>query len=396
VFSSSIATTLDRHLYDSTYYQVGADVRLIETGDSNQPSSGGFGGPPAAPAPDAPPPEPLYFTFVPVQEHLRIPGVRAATRLGTYAASVRSTNAPERSEFVGVDRSDFPQAAFFRPDFSQQSLGDLMNLLAMDRQGIIVTQEFLNANRLRVGEPLAMSVSSVGLSVPLTFTVVGTYNLFPNDSTRPEDRATQFIGNLDYLFENAGTALPYDVLLETDPAVPLEKIVDDAGGLGFLVINGYDSRTIVQAAQARPERQGVFGLLSAGFIAASLLTIIGFILSALISFRARAIQLGMLRTVGLSAVQMGTFIVLEQVILIALGAITGSALGLLISRLFIPFMQVGGSLASSLPPFVVRIAWENLIVIYGALGFALFFALTIMLILLRRLKAFEAIKLGAT
>jgi len=396
VFSSSIATTLDRHLYDSTYYQVGADVRLIETGDSNQPSSGGFGGPPAAPAPDAPPPEPLYFTFVPVQEHLRIPGVRAATRLGTYAASVRSTNAPERSEFVGVDRSDFPQAAFFRPDFSQQSLGDLMNLLAMDRQGIIVTQEFLNANRLRVGEPLAMSVSSVGLSVPLTFTVVGTYNLFPNDSTRPEDRATQFIGNLDYLFENAGTALPYDVLLETDPAVPLEKIVDDAGGLGFLVINGYDSRTIVQAAQARPERQGVFGLLSAGFIAASLLTIIGFILSALISFRARAIQLGMLRTVGLSAVQMGTFIVLEQVILIALGAITGSALGLLISRLFIPFMQVGGSLASSLPPFVVRIAWENLIVIYGALGFALFFARTIMLILLRRLKAFEAIKLGAT
>ena len=401
VFSSSIATTLDRHLYDSTYYQIGADVRLIETGDSNQPSSGGFGGPPAAPAPaadgaGAPEAEPLYYTFVPVQEHLRIPGVRAATRLGTYAASVRSNNPPERSEFVGIDRSDFPQAGFFRPDFSQQSLGDLMNLLAIDRGGIIVTPEFLAANRLRVGEPLAMNISSVGLSVPLTFTIVGTFNLFPDDNTRPEDRATQFIGNLDYLFENAGTALPYDVLLETDPNVPLDKIVDDAGGLGFLVINGYDSRTIVQTAQARPERQGVFGLLSAGFIAASMLTIIGFILSALISFRARAIQLGMLRTVGLSAIQMGTFIVLEQIILIALGAVTGSGLGLLISRLFIPFMQVGGSLASSLPPFVVRIAWENLVVIYAALGFALFVALTIMLILLRRLKAFEAIKLGAT
>ena len=34
-------------------------LSLIETGDSNQPNSGGFGGPPAAPAPDAPPPEPM-------------------------------------------------------------------------------------------------------------------------------------------------------------------------------------------------------------------------------------------------------------------------------------------------------------------------------------------------
>jgi putative ABC transport system permease protein len=49
-----------------------------------------------------------------------------------------------------------------------------------------------------------------------------------------------------------------------------------------------------------------------------------------------------------------------------------------------------------MPPFVVRIAWENLSLIYGALGVALFFALFIMLLLLRRLKAFEAIKLGAT
>jgi putative ABC transport system permease protein len=395
VFSSSIAHTLDEHLTASTYYRIGADMRLIETGDSNKDSPGGdFGAP--APAPSSNPEEPLFYTFVPVQEHLRIPGVKAATRLGSYVASPKVPNAPERSEFVGIDRAEFPKAAYFRGDFANVPLGEMMNVLALNRSAIIVTQEFLAANRLRVGEPLNMNISSSGLTVPLSFTIAGTYNLFPEDAIREDDRATLFIGNLDYLFENAGTPLPYDVLLSVEPGAKLEKIVDGAGGQGFLVVNGYDSRSTIQDAQAKPERQGVFGLLSAGFIAASLLTVIGFVLSALISFRARAIQLGMLRTVGLSAVQMGLFIVLEQIILIVLGAVTGSGLGLLISRLYIPFMQVGGSLASSMPPFVVRIAWENLSLIYGALGAALFFALAVMLLLLRRLKAFEAIKLGAT
>ena len=411
VFSSSIANTLDRHLVDSTYFRNGADVRMIETGDSNQKSAGGFGAPAASPNPAtqggggaaAEEEEPVYYTFVPVQEHLRIPGVKAASRVGTYRATLKITNAPANAQFIGVDRADFPQSAYFRLDFAQQTLGDLMNILASDSSAVLVSEEFLAKTRLRIGEPLAMSISTISTNAPvISFTIAGTYRLFPSEvslNNNGDEPPTYFIGNLDYFFENAGTPLPYDVLLSTDTKNPesgLDKIVDRAGSLGFLVLAGYDSRAIIKEQQARPERQGVFGLLSAGFISASLLTIIGFVLSALISFRARAIQLGMLRTVGLSAGQMGTFIVLEQVILIGLGALAGSGLGYLVSRLFIPFMQVGGSMAANVPPFIVRIAWENLALIYGALAIALFIALTIMMLLLRRLKAFEAIKLGAT
>ena len=411
VFSSSIANTLDRHLVDSTYFRNGADVRMIETGDSNQKSAGGFGAPAASPNPAtqggggaaAEEEEPVYYTFVPVQEHLRIPGVKAASRIGTYRATLKITNAPANAQFIGVDRADFPQSAYFRLDFAQQTLGDLMNILASDSSAVLVSEEFLAKTRLRIGEPLAMSISTISTNAPvISFTIAGTYRLFPSEvslNNNGDEPPTYFVGNLDYFFENAGTPLPYDVLLSTDtknPESSLDKIVDRAGSLGFLVLAGYDSRAIIREQQARPERQGVFGLLSAGFISASLLTIIGFVLSALISFRARAIQLGMLRTVGLSAGQMGTFIVLEQVILIGLGALAGSGLGYLVSRLFIPFMQVGGSMAANVPPFIVRIAWENLALIYGALAIALFIALTIMMLLLRRLKAFEAIKLGAT
>ena len=401
VFSSSIAHTLDQHLYDSAYFRVGADIRMVENGESSQRTStvgmlgGTIGGGDGAAAPEDQP-EALYYVFTPVEEHLRIPGVRNASRVGTYEAKVQSQNAPSNAMFVGIDRSNYAQIAYTRPDFLRQPLGNMMNLLAQDRSAVLVPPDFLGKNRLRVGDPLRMDVATLIGPVPITLTIAGTYNLWPYDYTLFKKDVNLFVGNLDWFFEQAGTELPYDVLLSTDGNLPERAIRERATTLGYNVVKINNARDLVDAAQALPERQGLFGLLSAGFIAASLLTIVGFVLSALISFRARAIQLGMLRTVGLSAAQMGAYITLEQLMLIGLGTVAGSGLGLLISRLFIPFLQVGGSLVTSIPPFAVQIAWNDLIYIYLAIAGALAVALTIMLILLRRLKAFEAIKLGAT
>jgi putative ABC transport system permease protein len=399
VFSSSIALTLDRHLTDSLYFRNGADIRLVEMGDPSKIDSpfAMQGSPDSnvqaveeAPAEE----EPLYYTFVPVREHLRIPGVLGAARMGEYVAQPQARNVSEKSALIGVDRVDFQQTAYFREDFSAQPLGGLMNTLAANPSALLVQRNFLAENNLRIGEPLLMNVNVSGLPArSITFTIAGAFDMFPH--LNPEENRDLFVGNLDYIFENLGTAVQYDVLLAVTPDTELDKVVDQAGSLGFLVINGEDTRAAIREAQVQPERRGLFGLLSAGFIAASLLTIVGFVLSAIITFRSRRIQLGMLRTVGLSATQMGFFIALEQVLLIGLGALAGSLLGVLVSQLFIPFMQVGGSLANTIPPFVVRIAWRDLMLIYASLALALAVALMIMLISLRRLKAFEAIKLGA-
>lgn len=401
VFSSSIALTLDRHLTDSLYFRIGADMRLVEMGDPSKVSTpfsmqGGSDSNVTATEDTAAPEEeePLYYTFVPVSEHLRIPGVKAAARVGEYMVQPQARNVAEKNALIGVDRVDFQQTAYFRDDFSPQPLGSLMNTLASNPSALLVQRNFLAQNNLRIGEPLVLNVNAGALpSHPISFTIAGTFDMFPH--ANPEEQRDLFVGNLDYIFENLGTAVQYDVLLAVAPDTDLNKIVDQAGSLGFLVVNGDDTGAAIREAQVQPERRGLFGLLSAGFIAASLLTMVGFVLSAVITFRSRRIQLGMLRTVGLSAWQMGFFIALEQVLLIGLGALAGSLLGVLVSQLFIPFMQVGGSLANTIPPFVVRIAWRDLLLIYASLALALLVALVIMLASLRRLKAFEAIKLGA-
>ena len=110
----------------------------------------------------------------------------------------------------------------------------------------------------------------------------------------------------------------------------------------------------VAKEQRRPERQGLFGFLSIGFAAAALLTVLGFLLYALFSFRRRFIELGMLRAIGLSAGQMTSFLAWELAFLILTGLVAGTVLGVLVSQIFIPSLQVGAGLEARIPPFLVR------------------------------------------
>jgi putative ABC transport system permease protein len=154
------------------------------------------------------------------------------------------------------------------------------------------------------------------------------------------------------------------------------------------------SREAIDKEQSRPERTGVFGILSVGFVAAAILTLLGFLLHSLISFRRRVIEFGVLRAIGLSVGQMISFLGLEQLLLIGAGISAGTALGIWVSDLYIPFMQVGTAKNVNIPPFVVLIAWEDIFKIYFVFAAMLVLAVVGMIWSLIRLRIFEAVKLG--
>lgn len=89
------------------------------------------------------------------------------------------------------------------------------------------------------------------------------------------------------------------------------RLVPD--GLNTFIKDWTSATQTIIDEQRKPERQGLFGLLSVGFVTAALLTVLGFILYALFSFRRRFIELGMLRAVGLSAQQMTALLASELI-----------------------------------------------------------------------------------
>ena len=164
--------------------------------------------------------------------------------------------------------------------------------------------------------------------------------------------------------------------------------------LGLIVVTAQDARAQILAEQTRPERQGLFGLLSVGFLAAAALTVLGFLVYAVVSFQRRFIELGMLRAIGLSVGQMAAYLAGEQAAVILTGMGLGTGLGVWASRLFIPYLQAGEGKTALIPPFVVQIAWEQLGTIAVLFGGMFVVAVAVLVLLLVRMRVFEAVKLG--
>ncbi|MCX7681681.1 MAG: FtsX-like permease family protein [Anaerolineae bacterium] len=389
-FSASLALTLDGHLHDRVYYRVGADLRLAEGGEfieqNDRPATPGGSTPPSGDESEG-------WAFLPIAEHRELPGVRAAVRVGNYAATASLGGRVETGRLIGLDRLDFPGVAFFRADFApQSSLIALMNALAGDRRALLVDRRFLARYGLQPGDPLNLTVDVWGERAEIEFVVAGALDLFP--SVYPED-GPYFVGNLRYLFERLGGLYPYDVWLATAPG-STEAIIAALNARGVAVSGVWDARSLIAAEQQRPQRQGLFGLLTLGFLAAGLLTIVGLALHTLLSFRERTVELGVLRVLGLSLTQMRLYLAGGLLSLLLIGLLAGTALGMATGQLFIPFLQAESGLYPDTPPLIIRTAWENIALIYVLFAAMTGLSLGVTQGLLQRMRVYEAIKMGET
>ena len=398
-YTASLAQTLDDHTYDQALYETGADMRLVEGGQTK--SSGGLvltglpgmGDTKPRQGATAGKTEAGAWEILPVDEHLKAPGVTGAARIARYPAAVRLGNTQQTGVFIGVDRAEFARVAFWRRDFAPASLGALMNALAVSPNSILLSHQALAQNGLAVGDRLRLTVEVLGSKTEMDVVVAGWFDLFP---TWYPQQGALLIGNLDYLFERVGAQVPYDVWLKVDGTRDGDEVVAGLRKVGFRISFFDDAVRTVQGQLGRPERQGIFGVLSVGFAAAAFLSAFGFLLYALFSFRRRFVELGMLRAIGLSASQMIVLLASELAFLILMGLAAGTALGAWISELFIPSLQIGNTPASRIPPYLVSIGWPTMMRMYVLLGILFLVTLILLAASLLRMRVFQAIKLGET
>lgn len=400
-FTASLAQTLDAHLYDQTYYQIGSDVRLIELGQtttSAAPTDSGDGSSAASGINNEGSSviSEERWVFVPVDEHLNVPEIQTVTRVGDFTGRIQAQGSWNEARFIGVDRLDFADASYWRYDFASASLGSLMNSLAIANDGLLLQRDFMLANSINVGDPIQVRVSSYGTGAEMTMTVVGDFEYFPTWYPDEEDAVPLMVGNLEYFFEQSGGMVPYDVWARVEPGSDMEQVIRELRPYDITVLDYRDARARIAEEQRKPERQGLFGVLSVGFLAAALLTVLGFFLYALFSFRRRFIELGTLRAIGLSPAQMTTFLACELAFLVLMGLGAGTLLGIVVSNVYIPYLQVGTTVQALTPPFLVEIAWPAVIRIYILFGTLFVVALGVLAALLLRMKIFQAIKLGET
>jgi len=417
VFTSSLAKTLDNHARDQAYQAIGADMRLEEVGENTEieldvlieklcitdPAL-------ACPWEDAVAAEAWIeemglrdiprWRFLPVQEHLKAPGVEAATRVGWYEVSRPGRQSSRSGAYIGIDRAEFASVAYWQPEFAVESMGALMNQLAIAPNGVLVSRALAEAEALTLGAPLRLTVRVadpgkvlVFHEVALDLTVAGFLDGFPG-WTDHEDPI--YVGNLDYLFQEAGGHFPHSVWLRTTAGADHPTIAKTLKSVQFNIQRWDAPEVRVQAARLRPEQQGLLGVLSMGFLIAAGLAVLGLTLYVFFSLQRRTLEVGTLRAIGVSRSQVTALMVWELAFLLGMGALGGTAIGLAVSHGFVPYMQVSRTVsARDLVPMVVNVAWEHVAQVYGVFGLLFAGMVLILILLLRRIRLYEAVTLGS-
>jgi len=343
VYTLSMAASVDQWLIDRTYYSVGSDLSFsvlpLSVGDSTEGVTVVTG------------------EWIPLPANFQdVPGIETASRVGDYPVSTRlMISGDVRGRFIAIDRLSFPQVAYFRDDFAQESLGGLMNQLATSQNAILVSEEIMEENELFIGDEINLNIGiNYEFYVSDSFKVVGTFKYFP---TVYEDEKVAFIGNLDHLNFYIGMTAPHDIWLSLEPGYTGKEVLKAIPGhLGVDTGKAGDAPERIAKEQGQFERVGVFGTLSVGFLAAVVMAIMGLLIYTYASLRERLQRFTILRAIGLLRTQISGQVVLEYAFLTAYGSIAGALIGQYASELFVPLFQFTGEEGVPLPPLIPIIA----------------------------------------
>ncbi len=309
----------------------------------------------------------------------RLPLAAATARRLSSAESVRAQIGTGSFAFlVGGVFSRLPTAAFFlRPGIDR--LPKASPVLASER--------FLADTNTRVGQVVSLSLTGGTHTVR----IAGSFRRFPTlDPTVPA------------VIVDLPTYLDFSLAGDSHVVEPSQWWLQ-AGGDGAALahrLRAAPFRSIDVVSRAEREHAlledavplGVIGALALGFAAAAAFAAVGFAASAAAAARQRTLEFAVLRSLGLRTRQLTGWVGLESALVVALSLLEGTALGLLVSWLVLPYVALGASGATPVPPVRLAVPWTTVLLLELALLVTLAAVAALQLRLVQRLRLAPALR----
>ena len=235
---------------------------------------------------------------------------------------------------------------------------------------VVASASFLRGSGHGVGDEIAVSVGGQRIQVRIEETV----DFFPTLDTFNE---SYLIADLDTIISHAnlgrvsGELSANEMWLttnlgETERVALVEELVQ---GRPFPVGKVIDRVIELDSAEIDPlVLAGWRALLLIAFGAILILSSLGFLVHAYVSFRNRELEFALMRTMGISLRQLVALMWVEQALVIAVGMVLGTWMGGRLGATVMPFLGNDDQGSQVLPPFVIEASWRNLSVTYIAMA----------------------------
>ena len=143
-----------------------------------------------------------------------------------------------------------------------------------------------------------------------------------------------------------------------------------------------------------PVIQGTNGILTVGFVVVLVLCGAGFMIYWVLSIKTRALQFGIFRAMGMTMREILNMLIFEQIFITLPTIITGTVIGFIASKLYIPLIQIAYSATNESIPLRVMTAGGDIVKMYFVVVFVIGICMAVLGNIIKKIKITQAIKLG--
>ena len=260
---------------------------------------------------------------------------------------------------------------------------------------ILVNEQFVGVTGHDEGDTFDMVVSSQRVPVR----IAGVIDYFPPLDTENElvviadFQSTIMYANLD---PSDSELRPNQAWLASSLTGPARtQFVQSLKETPFPASAVFDLQELQGQQEIDPlTRAGWRSLLFIAFGAVLILSCVGFIVHAYVSFQNRRRQFALLHTIGLSARQLITVVFIEQAFVVAAGIALGGWMGGRLGAIVMPFFANDDRGSQVLPPFVLQVDWPILLITYGIMVGVFTLATIGVIMFARRISVARTLRLG--
>lgn len=393
LFNANSARTINKNMEDKISYSIGADVRMLAVWENTMPlpSIG-----PPTPEQQKKMEEPLRYFEPDYYDFATLSGTEQATKVLSVKKGIMQTESEWANNIsvMGIIPDEFARVAWFRPDLLPYHWYNYLNLMSEAPKAFLASSNLKEKYKLVEGDTIYITWGEQGYLEGIIYAFIDywpTYN--PNPSDTETEAPGLVVANLSYI-QSKFALQPYEVWIKKAEGATDKQLNDDILERGLKIASiSYKNQEMI-SMKNDSMLQGMNGMLTLGFIAAMLISMLGFLIYWIISIQDRILQFGILRAMGLSMFRVIGMLVCEQVLVSGAAILLGIIIGGLAGDLFIPLLQIVYSSADQVPPFRIMASGDDYLKIYGVIGAMLLMGFLILWRIISRIRIDQAVKLG--
>lgn len=257
---------------------------------------------------------------------------------------------------------------------------------------VVVTNGILEETGIGVGDTIRLA----GLRITRdTATVVAAIEAFPTVTPGSGTAAIIDLATIQMLGYEPGGRIeaPGEYWLDVDDR-STASVVSTLGRPPF------DSTRVAERVeraitlQSDPIALGTIAALSLGFAASAILAAVGFTVSAVAAARERVAEFTLLRALGLSKRQLGVWLSIEQAVLVIMGLLFGTIVGLVLVSLILPLISVTQQGAIAFPVLIVAYPLNAILLLDLAVVVTLALVVVVLSVVVRRQGLAAQLRIG--